>query len=142
MRRLAKAKGRADYHVAERIIDNRPFYKLNNVVKERYPTLIDALRDLDDGLSMCCLYAKFSKHRNCPAALVNWSRRLTVEFMHYIIESRALRKVFVSIKGYYYQAEVMGQAITWVVPHDFVMEVCDGGWRCVVLTNHCCPEIS
>jgi pescadillo protein len=38
------------------------------------------------------------------------------------MEARALRKVFISIKGYYYQAEVMGQAITWVVPHDFVIE--------------------
>ena len=32
---------------------------------------------------------------------------------------RALKKVFVSIKGYYYQAEIMGQLVTWVVPHSF-----------------------
>lgn len=30
---------------------------------------------------------------------------------------RALRKVFVSVKGVYYQAEVGGQSITWLTPH-------------------------
>ena len=30
-----------------------------------------------------------------------------------------MKKVFVSIKGYYYQAEIMGQLVTWVVPHSF-----------------------
>lgn len=37
--------------------------------------------------------------------------------MHYIISSNALRKVFVSIKGYYFQAEVKGEMVTWIVPH-------------------------
>merc|ERR1712212_618849 len=44
-------------------------------------------------------------------------RRLCVEFMHWVIEAKALKKVFVSIKGYYYQAEIMGQTVTWIVPH-------------------------
>ena len=39
---------------------------------------------------------------------------LMVEFMHYIIESRSLRKVFLSIKGIYCQAEIEGQTITWL----------------------------
>jgi pescadillo protein len=42
-----------------------------------------------------------------------------VEFMHYVIEARALRKVFCSIKGYYYQADIKGQIVTWIVPHQF-----------------------
>ena len=43
--------------------------------------------------------------------------------MHYVIESRALRKAFISIKGYYFQAEVQGSIVTWVVPHHFVYMV-------------------
>ena len=43
----------------------------------------------------------------------------SVEFMHYVISTRSLKKVFVSIKGYYYQAEIMSQRVTWVVPHNF-----------------------
>lgn len=44
-------------------------------------------------------------------------RRLTIEFMYAMIASKALRKVFISIKGYYFQAEIKGQKVTWIVPH-------------------------
>ena len=50
-------------------------------------------------------------------------KRLAVEFMHYIIESRSLRKVFLSIKGIYYQAEIKGQTITWITPYTFTQKV-------------------
>ena len=30
--------------------------------------------------------------------------------------------MFVSIKGYYFQAEIMGQTVTWVVPHSFAYD--------------------
>ena len=41
----------------------------------------------------------------------------------YIIRQRALRKVFLSIKGIYYQAEVMGEKLTWIIPYKFAQEV-------------------
>ncbi len=40
-----------------------------------------------------------------------------MEFNAYVVRTHALRKVFVSIKGYYYQAEILGQPVTWLVPH-------------------------
>uniref|UniRef100_A0A2C9LDR6 BRCT domain-containing protein n=1 Tax=Biomphalaria glabrata TaxID=6526 RepID=A0A2C9LDR6_BIOGL len=40
-----------------------------------------------------------------------------VEFQHYVMAAKALRKVFVSIKGIYYQADVKGETITWIVSH-------------------------
>jgi pescadillo protein len=43
--------------------------------------------------------------------------------MLYVIASQSLRKTFVSIKGIYFQAEIHGQTITWVVPHHFSQEV-------------------
>ena len=43
--------------------------------------------------------------------------------MHYIIESRALRKVFLSIKGIYYQAEIRGELVTWITPYSFSQQV-------------------
>jgi len=55
--------------------------------------------------------------------IVQNCKRLTVEFLHYIIESRSLRKVFLSIKGIYYQAEIDGQVITWIVPYQFTQKV-------------------
>lgn len=47
-----------------------------------------------------------------------------MEFLHVVIAARALRKVFVSIKGYYFQAELRGETVTWIVPHQFSFNVC------------------
>lgn len=122
MKRLTRAKGRHDLEKFQKVNENKPTYKLGPIVKERYPRFVDALRDCDDALSMCFLFAMFPKGRGRPDDLIDLSRRLTIEFMHYIINSKSLRKVFISIKGYYYQAEVMGQTITWMVPHQFVID--------------------
>ncbi|KAJ2757752.1 mRNA-binding ribosome synthesis protein nop7, partial [Coemansia nantahalensis] len=54
---------------------------------------------------------------------VDECKRLSTEFMHYVIHARALRKVFLSIKGIYYQAEIHGQSITWIVPYQFSQQV-------------------
>lgn len=43
--------------------------------------------------------------------------------MHYIIASKSLRKCFISIKGYYFQAEIKGQKVTWVMPHKLAYQV-------------------
>uniref|UniRef100_G3MKI5 Pescadillo homolog n=1 Tax=Amblyomma maculatum TaxID=34609 RepID=G3MKI5_AMBMU len=119
IRKLRKAIGKNERDTAEHIRNNEPVYRLDHIVKERYPTFVDALRDIDDALSMCYLFSSFPKGKVIKPHLVLLCRRVIVEFMHYVIETRALRKVFISIKGYYYQAEIMGQTITWIVPHNF-----------------------
>jgi pescadillo protein len=122
LRKKSRAKALRDTETLKRIMDNKPTYKLDHIVKERYPTFIDAVRDLDDCLTLSFLFSTFPSMRFVPGGMSRLCRRLTVEFMHYIIEARALRKVFVSIKGYYYQAEVKGQLITWIVPHNFAFQ--------------------
>lgn len=119
----------------------------------RYPTFIDALRDVEDALCMCFLFSTFARTGKCHVQTIQLCRRLTVEWMNFAITSRALRKVpalvitalfnfkkqcfyfelviqvfgslqvFISIKGIYYQAEVMGQLITWLVPYQFSHDV-------------------
>ncbi|XP_051888372.1 pescadillo [Pristis pectinata] len=119
VRKLRKAFGKAEWNTVNRLKDNKPVYKLDHIVKERYPTFIDALRDLDDALSMCFLFATFPRTGKCHVQTIQLCRRLTVEFMNFVIASRSLRKVFLSIKGIYYQAEILGQPITWIVPYAF-----------------------
>ncbi|XP_054629415.1 pescadillo [Dunckerocampus dactyliophorus] len=119
VRKLKKAYGKTEYSAVERLKDNKPTYKLDHIVKERYPTFIDALRDIEDALCMCFLFSTFARTGKCHVQTIQLCRRLTVEWMNYLIASRALRKVFISIKGVYYQAEVMGQLITWLVPYQF-----------------------
>ncbi|NWV64884.1 PESC protein, partial [Malurus elegans] len=93
----------------------------------RYPTFIDALRDLDDALSMCFLFSTFPRTGKCHVQTIQLCRRLAVEFQNYVIASRSLRKVFLSIKGIYYQAEVQGQPITWITPYAFAHDVSTWG---------------
>uniref|UniRef100_A0A9L0RMI3 Pescadillo homolog n=1 Tax=Equus caballus TaxID=9796 RepID=A0A9L0RMI3_HORSE len=119
VRKLRKAYGKSEWNTVERLKDNKPNYKLDHIVKERYPTFIDALRDLDDALSMCFLFSTFPRTGKCHVQTIQLCRRLTVEFLHYVIAARALRKVFLSIKGIYYQAEVLGQPIVWIMPYAF-----------------------
>ncbi|XP_015261505.1 PREDICTED: pescadillo homolog [Gekko japonicus] len=119
VRKLRKAYGKSEWNSVERLKDNKPGYRLDHIVKERYPTFIDAVRDLDDGLSMCFLFSTFPRTGKCHVQTIQLCRRLTVEFLNYIIAARALRKVFLSIKGIYYQAEVMGQLVTWITPYAF-----------------------
>lgn len=119
VRKLKKATAKGNYDAVARLKDNSPKYNLDHIVKERYPTFIDAIRDLEDCLCLCALYATFPKNARLPVEMITLCRRLMIEFMHYVIEAKALRKVFVSIKGYYYQVEIMGQTLTWIVPHSF-----------------------
>uniref|UniRef100_A0A667YQB1 Pescadillo homolog n=1 Tax=Myripristis murdjan TaxID=586833 RepID=A0A667YQB1_9TELE len=119
VRKLRKAYGKSEWTSVERLRENKPTYKLDHIIKERYPTFIDALRDIDDALCMCFLFSTFARTGKCHVQTIQLCRRLTVEWMNYIITSRALRKVFLSIKGIYYQVEVMGQLITWLVPYQF-----------------------
>uniref|UniRef100_A0A8C4UHD7 Pescadillo homolog n=1 Tax=Falco tinnunculus TaxID=100819 RepID=A0A8C4UHD7_FALTI len=119
VRKLRKAYGKSEWSTVDRLRDNKPSYKLDHIVKERYPTFIDALRDLDDALSMCFLFSTFPRTGKCHVQTIQLCRRLAVEFLNYVIASRSLRKVFLSIKGIYYQAEVLGQPITWITPYTF-----------------------
>ncbi|XP_052228720.1 pescadillo homolog isoform X2 [Dreissena polymorpha] len=117
MKRLTRAYGRKNLSAVSRIRKNRPKYKLDHIVKERYPTFIDAVRDLDDCLSMIFLFAIFPSTKITDTRFVQLCRRLSVEFLHYVIASKSLRKVFISIKGIYYQADLFGQQVNWIVPH-------------------------
>merc|ERR1711872_1004408 len=119
LRKLKKAQEKNNKEQSKRLIDNKPKYSLDHIVRERYPTFIDAIRDLEDCLCLTFLYSTFPKTARTPKEMVDLCRRLTIEFMHYVIESRGLRKVFCSIKGYYFQADIKGQLVTWIVPHKF-----------------------
>lgn len=68
---------------------------------------MDALRDLDDALTMMHLFSvlpsRHNRDQSIPVSLTNAARRLSMEFDAYIVKTNSLRKVFVSVRGYYYQ---------------------------------------
>lgn len=96
---------------------------MDHVIKERYPTFIDALRDLDDALSLLFLFATLPSTDHVPSKTVALCQRLCHEFQHYLIMTNSLRRSFLSIKGIYYQATIQGQDIMWLVPYRFVQRV-------------------
>lgn len=81
------------------------------------------MRDVDDALCMIFLFASLPSNTRVSAALVDNCTRLAAEWQLYVMHTHALRKVFLSIKGIYYQAEVMDQTVTWLVPYQFTQNV-------------------
>ncbi|ANB11226.1 Nop7p [Sugiyamaella lignohabitans] len=124
-RKLSRALGRGEVGDAKRLDDNRPRYKLDHIIKERYPTFNDALRDLDDPLCMLFLFAAMPATNSVNYKVIEDADRLCNQWMAYVARERLLRKVFVSIKGVYYQARVKGQDILWLVPFKFPQNIPD-----------------
>ena len=123
-KKIAKALGKGQDKDAARLERNHaPRMTLDHIVKERYPTFNDALRDLDDALSMLFLFANLPSHMNIPPKMIRLCQRLCHEFQHYLIITHSLRKSFLSIKGIYYQASIQGQDVLWLVPYNFVQRV-------------------
>lgn len=80
MKRLKRAKGRRDIKGIARIRNNKPSYKVDHIVKERYPTFTDAVRDLDDCLSLIFLFSVLPKSRRIYVEKVHLCRRLSREY--------------------------------------------------------------
>jgi pescadillo protein len=130
-KKISKALGRGDVGDAKRLEVNavrpektgKPRYTLDHLVRERYPTFVDALRDLDDCLSMLFLFANLPSTSSVPAKMIARCERLCLEFQHYLIVSRSLTKSFLSIKGIYYQANIQGEDVLWLAPYKFNQRV-------------------
>jgi pescadillo len=120
-KKVVKAKARKQLDLLKALVLKTPTANLDHIIVERYPNFSDALRELDDPLCLLSLFATLPashSHGIAPSRVAN-CKRLINEFTHYVTRTNALRRVFVSIKGYYYQAEIEGEMMTWVTPHRF-----------------------
>ncbi|GAA6062605.1 hypothetical protein JCM10212_004900 [Sporobolomyces blumeae] len=122
-KKLSKAVGRGEWALAKNLEESKPVYRLDHIIKERYPTFVDSLRDLDDALSLIVLFACLPASQTVPASVIANCSRLAAEWQLYVMRTKSLRKVFLSIKGIYFQAEVQGQTITWLVPYMFTQNI-------------------
>ncbi|KAL8998320.1 MAG: hypothetical protein Q9188_006131, partial [Gyalolechia gomerana] len=123
-KKIARSLGRGEVGDAARLERTaKPRISLDHIIKERYPTFVDALRDLDDALSLLFLFASLPSTSTVPPKTISLCQRLCLEFEHYLMITHSLRKSFISIKGIYYQATIQGQDILWLVPHKFVQRM-------------------
>jgi len=121
MKKYKKLVGRRDKDGQVRKEKIKPQYSLDHLVRERYPSFQDALGDLDDSLSTISMFASLygDKKRQIPPEVIAQSTKLMQEFMVYVIHKKCLRKVFASIKGFYYAVNLDGQEVIWLMPHKF-----------------------
>lgn len=118
-RRVRKARAKRGEEAAKTLETERPVHRLDHLIRERYPTFNDALRDLDDPLSLVHLFAALPSDAKVgvPSAAVAASKVLATEWAAWCARSGSLRKAFISVKGYYFQASVRGNTVTWLAPH-------------------------
>merc|ERR1719335_1753900 len=57
------------------------------------------------------------KNTRISSKTVEKCRLQVLEFNAYVILTNCLRRTFISAKGVYHQAEIMGEIVTWIVPH-------------------------
>ncbi|ODQ63334.1 nucleolar protein [Nadsonia fulvescens var. elongata DSM 6958] len=122
-RKLSRALGRGEVTDAKRLDDNKPQYQLDHIIKERYPTFLDALRDIDDALSMLFLFATMPATDKISQRVTEEADKICNQWMAFVAREGCLKKVFVSIKGVYYEAVVRGQEVRWLVPFKFPQNV-------------------
>ena len=104
LKKHKKLLGRKERKLAEDHMKKMPKYSLSHIIKERYPTFIDALRDLDDALCLISLFANFPQHITLEISKeeVETCNKLIKEFMLYCTVTQCFKKAFYSIKGIYY----------------------------------------
>ncbi|KAI5479374.1 hypothetical protein MNV49_003708 [Pseudohyphozyma bogoriensis] len=122
-KKLSRALGRGEYSLAKNLEESKPVYRIDHIIKERYPTFTDSLRDLDDALSLIVLFASLPATTSIPASIISNCAQLAAQWQLYVMRTKSLRKVFLSIKGIYFQAEVQGQTVTWLVPYMFTQNI-------------------
>jgi pescadillo protein len=135
-KKVKKALSKKNRDLAERLLTRKPDYTLDMLIRERYPSFIDALRDLDDCLTMIHLFAALPavEREKIEVKRIHNCRRLSHEWQAYISRTHKLRKTFISVKGIYYQVEVEGQKVTWLTPHALQQVVPEGVDYSIMLT--------
>eukprot|EP01054_Gregarina_sp_Poly1_P002750 Gregarina_sp_Poly_1__2749@NODE_1761_length_3386_cov_65_622175_g1150_i0_p2_GENE_NODE_1761_length_3386_cov_65_622175_g1150_i0NODE_1761_length_3386_cov_65_622175_g1150_i0_p2_ORF_typecomplete_len488_score68_89Pescadillo_N/PF06732_11/1_9e92Pescadillo_N/PF06732_11/9e03BRCT_2/PF16589_5/3_9e08GBP_C/PF02841_14/0_00019CENPK/PF11802_8/1_8e03CENPK/PF11802_8/0_02BRCT/PF00533_26/0_41_NODE_1761_length_3386_cov_65_622175_g1150_i015182981 len=126
-KKIHKALSKNEPERAKSIFTRAPKFNLAHIIKERYPTLAHALRDLDDALSCLALFAilPVSNKDGIDGSVLLECRSLINQWMAWTAEIQCVDKVFASIKGYYYQVSLLGEKIVWLMPHEFTTKPAD-----------------
>ncbi|TIB81796.1 hypothetical protein E3Q22_00819 [Wallemia mellicola] len=123
-KKISKAVGRGEYAQAKSIEENKkPEYRLDHIIRERYPTFQSTLNDLPDAISLIMLFSHLPANSKIPADIIENCAKLSAQWQLYVMRTKSLRKVFLSIKGVYFEAEVEGRPIRWLVPYLFTQHI-------------------
>lgn len=122
----------------------KPQHNLVATIKERYPYFIDAVKDIDDAMSMITLYAFLSPevksvdnvetHHVLTSGLHERAKAVCNDWNNYVSRAKVLSKAFISIKGYYYEAIVRNERVRWISPHEYAHKFPSGIQQYVMLS--------
>ncbi|KAL1412620.1 mRNA-binding ribosome synthesis protein nop7 [Vanrija albida] len=132
-KKLARAVGRQEWGLAKNLEASKPVTRLDHLVKERYPTFTLALQDLQDPLNLVHLFSTLPTNpipgkTIVPTEVIAECSRLINEWKVWAIRTHSLRKVFLGVKGVYYEAEVPGHGgdlikVRWLEGYEFQQHV-------------------
>ena len=111
-----------------------PTYTLHHLVRERYPRFVDAISDVDDALTLVYLFAALPSERRIKSRITNKAKSLAAAWGAYCTTTSSVTKSFVSVKGVYFEANIQGSTVRWVVPHAFTQNMPDDVDYRVMLT--------
>lgn len=115
-------KYKKKYHRKEEFYQKPPNAPYADVILSRYPSFADSVRDLDDALTTIALFAQMQGNDLLESAKKNHCQKLLAEFHFYISRVHALTKSFISVRGYYFSAQLEGIEVIWLIPHNFPLE--------------------
>ena len=124
--KITKHKGRHNWEKVKSMQLSMPQVSIDHLVRERYPTFNDALRDLDDCVTFMFLFSSLPSGilPQLTALRRMECQKLCKEFRNYIIEHGILTKGFISVKGIYYQCRFKNKFdVTFVIPHNFTHSI-------------------
>ncbi|EAY18218.1 Pescadillo N-terminus family protein [Trichomonas vaginalis G3] len=98
-----------------------PVAPYDQLIRSRYPTFADAIKDLDDALTTVALFAQMSGSDILDSARVLKCRHLLAEFHYYVSHKHLLTKGFISKRGFHFEAQIEGLPVVWLIPHQFTL---------------------
>ncbi|GAB66361.1 pescadillo N-terminus domain containing protein, partial [Plasmodium cynomolgi strain B] len=110
-----------DEEKCKNLIKNFPKYTLDHIIKERFPIFSYAIEQLDDALSAVVAYSLLPSNEKIGISnrFVTNCEVIKNHFHYYIYKTNRIKKGFISVKGYYLQAEILQKKVTWLIPHTF-----------------------
>ncbi len=123
MKKVRKLVNRKEHSLAISIFEQRPQYTLHHLVKERYPTFKSAICDIADGLNMINLFSVLPSHGPVRSEKIEACDLISKRWDSYVETTKSLTKAFVTVKGTYFQANIHGEYISWLRPHEFSQNI-------------------
>ena len=80
--KVKKAKARKLKEKHAKLLQNEPKYTLTHLIKERYPTFMDAIRDLDDAVTMIHLFMIMPTRTIKPSTSTSFMPLFSLSSLH------------------------------------------------------------